>query len=119
MCQDMERREGIVDSLWLVVGKLNDQTYDKRVALERCRRGVEALGLQWGDMIAQDRRGNVADTRHMVSKYLRDCGFSYPEIAKSLHRMNHTTSVYSVRRCNELLDLERGFRKEYEKFLNA
>lgn len=77
------------------------------------------MGLEWADMIARDRRGRVADTRHMVSKYLRDCGFSYPEISKVLSRANHTTSVHSVRRCNELLEIEPRFRKNYEKFLNA
>lgn len=111
--------EEMTRSIWLNVGYLHDQSFDKRVALERARRGVEAMGLDWGTIIARDRRGPVADTRHMVSKYLRDCGFSYPEIAKALGRINHTTSVYSVRRCNELLNLERGYRKNYEKFLNA
>lgn len=109
----------ITPSVWLNVGKLHDQTFDKRVALERARRGVEAMGLEWGTIIARDRRGHVADTRHMVSKYLRDCGFSFPEIANALQRANHTTSVYSVRRCNELIDMEYGYRKNYHKFLNA
>jgi hypothetical protein len=72
----------ITPSVWLNVGAINDQTYDKRVALERARRGVEAMGLDWGTIIARDRRGHVADTRHMVSKYLRDCGFSFPEICQ-------------------------------------
>lgn len=105
--------------LYLNVGYLNDETFDKRVALDRARRGVEAMGLEWANIIDRDRRGHVADTRHMVSKYLRDCGFSYPEIAKALQRANHTTSVYSVRRCNELISLEYGFSKNYHKFLNA
>jgi chromosomal replication initiation ATPase DnaA len=109
----------VTPSVWLNVGKLHDQTFDKRVALERARRGVEAMGLEWGTIIARDRRGHVADTRHMVSKYLRDCGFSFPEIANALQRSNHTTSVYSVRRCNELIDMEYGYRKNYHKFLNA
>ena len=109
----------ITPSVWLNVGRLHDQTFDKRVALERARRGVEAMGLEWGTIIARDRRGHVADTRHMVSKYLRDCGFSFPEIANALQRANHTTSVYSVRRCNELIDMEYGYLKNYHKFLNA
>ncbi len=111
--------EKMTRSIWLNVGYLHDKSFDKRVALERARRGVEAMGLEWTTIIARDRRGPVADTRHMVSKYLRDCGFSYPEIARTLQRINHTTSVYSVKRCNELLDLERGYRQRYHKFLNA
>ena len=117
MRQAMDQK--MTASLWLNVGCLHDKSYDKRVALERCRRGVEAMGLDWGTIIARDRRGPVADTRHMVSKYLRDCGFSYPEIAKTLQRANHTTSVYSVKRCNELIYLERGYRQRYHQFLNA
>lgn len=118
MRERMEQ-EKMTTSLWLNVGFLNDDNQDKTVALERARRGVRALGLEWVDMIKRDRRGHVADTRHMVSKYLRDCGFSYKEISQSVGRINHTTSCYSVRKCNELLSIDRHYRKAYNKFLNA
>ena len=115
----MQMNKTLTDSLVLNVGMLHDYSHDKRMVLQRARRGVKALGLSWGDLIAQDRRGHVADTRHMVSKYLRDHGFRYGEIAEALRRTNHTTSCYSVRRANELLEIDRNFRIDYKKFINA
>ena len=115
----MQMNKTLTDSLLLNVVMLHDYSYDKRLVLQRARRGVKALGLSWGDLIAQDRRGHVADTRHMVSKYLRDHGFRYGEIADALRRSNHTTSGYSVRRANELLEIDRNFRIDYKKFINA
>ena len=56
---------------------------------------------------------------HIVSKYLRDNGFRFQEIAKTLQRTNHTTSCYSVRRAEELLEIDHRFRGDYKKFLNA
>ena len=98
---------------------IHDYGQDKSIVLERARRGVEAMGLQWSDLIQRDRRGHVADTRHMVSKYLRDHGFVYREISAALGRINHTTSCYSVKRANELLEIDRTFRDDYKKFINA
>lgn len=107
------------DSFHLNVGMLHDYSYDKTLVLQRARRGVKALGLDWNDLVSRSRRGNVADTRHIVSKYLRDHGFRYEEIAKALARANHTTSCYSVKRANELLSIDRKFRNEYKTFINA
>jgi len=106
-------------SFYLNVGMLHDYSYDKTLVLQRARRGVKALGLDWNDLVSRSRRGNVADTRHIVSKYLRDHGFRYQEIAKALARTNHTTSCYSVKRANELLEIDRNFRSDYKKFINA
>jgi len=106
-------------SFYLNVGMLHDYSHDKTLVLQRARRGVKALGLDWNDLVSRSRRGNVADTRHIVSKYLRDHGFRYQEIAKALARTNHTTSCYSVKRANELLEIDRNFRSDYKKFINA
>jgi hypothetical protein len=107
------------DSFYLNVGMLHDYSYDKALVLQRARRGVKALGLEWGQLVSRNRRGHIADTRHIVSKYLRDHGFRYQEIAQALARANHTTSCYSVKRANELLEIDRNFRMDYKKFMNA
>ena len=117
MRERMEQK--ITDNFYLNVGQLHDYSHDKTLVLERARRGVTALGLEWGDIIAQNRRGHVADTRHIVSKYLRDNGFRFQEIAKTLQRTNHTTSCYSVRRAEELLEIDRRFRDNYKTFTSA
>jgi len=117
MCQRMEQK--ITENLYLNVGMIHDYGQDKSIVLERARRGVEAMGLQWSDLIQRDRRGHVADTRHMVSKYLRDHGFVYREISAALGRINHTTSCYSVRQANNLISIDREYARNYEKFLNA
>jgi len=117
MRKGMEQK--MTDNLYLNVGQLHDYSHDKTLVIERARRGVNALGLEWGDLISRTRRGHVADTRHIVSKYLRDNGFRFHEIAKTLQRTNHTTSCYSVRRAHELLEIDRRFRDDYKKFLNA
>ena len=118
MCQAMER-EGITDSLWLNVGARVDKDYDKEIAMQRARRGVRALGLEWVDLVKRDRHGHVADTRHMVSKYLRDHGLTFREISESLGRINHTTSVHSVKQANVLLEIDKSFVDKYEIFSNA
>ena len=117
----MRQRVGqkITDNLYLNVGQLHDYSHDKSLVIERAKRGVNALGLEWGDLVSTSRRGHVADTRHIVSKYLRDNGFRFCEIAHTLHRTNHTTSCYSVRRAGELLEIDRRFRDSYKKFINA
>jgi len=109
----------MTDNPYLNVGMLHDYSYDKSMVLQRARRGVKALGLQWGDLVSRNRRGHIADTRHIVSKYLRDHGFRYQEIAHVLARTNHTTSCYSVKRANELLSIDRKFSDDYKKFINA
>lgn len=111
--------EAITDNVILNVGYILDMRKDKTVALERARRGVRALGLEWVDLVQKDRRGYVADTRHMVSKYLRDCGYTFREISECLGRINHTTSCYSVRQCNNLLEIDADYRRNYEIFMNA
>ncbi len=118
MCQAMEGT-GITGSLWLNVGARVDKDYDQEVAKRKAKRCVRALGLEWGDLISRTRRGHVADTRHIVSKYLRDNGFRFQEIAKTLQRTNHTTSCYSVRRAEELLEIDRRFRDNYKTFTSA
>ena len=117
MCKGMEQK--ITDNLYLNVGQLHDYSHDKTLVIQRAHRGVKALGLEWGDIIAQNRRGHVADTRHIVSKYLRDNGFRFHEIAKTLQRTNHTTSCYSDRRAEELLEIDRRFRDNYKTFTSA
>lgn len=112
-------RKGITGSLWLNVGARVDSNYDKEIAMRRAKRGVEALGLEWVDLIKRDRRGHVADTRHMVSKYLRDNGYNYREISESLGRINHTTSVHSVKQANNLLSIDSKYREKYEIFTTA
>ena len=62
---------------------------------------------------------HVADTRHMVSKYLRDHGLTFREISESLGRINHTTSVHSVKQANVLLEIDKSFVDKYEIFSNA
>ena len=94
--------EGITESLWLNVGARVDKDYDKEIAMQRAKRGVRALGLEWVDLVKRDRRGHVADTRHMVA-YLRDHALTFREISESLGRINHTTSVHSVKQANVLL----------------
>ena len=114
----MEQKE-ILTHLWLSVGVLYVPEIDKRIAIERCMRGTKVLGIAWVRLTSKNRRGEIADARHMCSKYLRDCGFSYKEISKILGRGDHSTSVYSVRRGNELLEVDRRFRTNYQRFLNA
>ena len=109
----------ITDHFYLNVGQLHDYSHDKSLVIQRAKRGVRALGLEWGDIISRTRRGHVSDTRHIVSLYLRNNGFRFHEIAKTLHRTNHTTSVYSVRRAGELLEIDAPFRDIYKKFINA
>ena len=106
----------MTDNLYLNVGVLHNYSLDQSLVLERARRGVESMGISWSEIIAKNRRGRIAEARHMVSKYLRDSGFSYPEIANAVQRSNHTTSVYAVRRCNELIETYDEFAKNYEKF---
>jgi len=114
----MEQKE-ILTSVWLQVGALYDESKDKRVALERCRRGVKRMGFEWHHIIERTRRGPIADTRHMVSKYLRDCGWTFREISETLDRINHTTSVHSVNKANDLLKYDKAFQESYHQFLNA
>ena len=109
----------MTDSLWLNVGARVDKDYDKEVAMRRAKRGVEALGFEWVDLVKRDRRGHVADTRHMVSKYLRDHGLTFREISHSLGRINHTTSVHSVKQANILLEIDKTFVERYQIFKNA
>jgi len=109
----------LLSHLYLTVGQLYVPELDKRVALERCKRGVVILGVKWEDVIIKGRRGEICDARHMCSKYLRDCGFGYKAISKILGRGDHSTSVYSVRRGNELYEVDRNFRHKYHRFLNA
>jgi chromosomal replication initiation ATPase DnaA len=109
----------ILTHLYLAVGQLYVPELDKRVAIERCKRGVVILGVKWEDVIIKGRRGEICDARHICSKYLRDCGFGYKAISKILGRGDHSTSVYSVRRGNELYEVDRKFRYKYHRFLNA
>ena len=109
----------LLSHLYLAVGQLYVPELDKRVALERCKRGVVVLGVRWEDAIIKGRRGEICEARHICSKYLRDCGFGYKAISKVLGRGDHSTSVYSVRRGNELYEVDRNFRHKYHRFLNA
>lgn len=118
MCRAMEQKI-LLTHLYLTVGQLYVPELDKRVAIERCRRGVVILGVKWEDVIIKGRRGEICDARHICSKYLRDCGFGYKAISKVLGRGDHSTSVYSVRRGNELYEVDRNFRHKYHRFLNA
>ena len=43
------------DNLYLNVGMLHDYSYDKSLVLQRARRGVKALGLDWGDLVSRNR----------------------------------------------------------------
>lgn len=111
--------EGLSPSLWLNVGRLYESSPDKRIAIDKAKRGVQALGIEWSDLLKRDRRGRIAETRHLVSLHLRESGFTYMEISQTLHRINHTTSVYSVKQAHNLLDIDREYRKAYKIFKSA
>ena len=56
----------------------------------------------------------------MVSKYLRDHGLTFHAgISESLGRINHTTSVHSVKQANVLLEIDKSFVDKYQIFQNA
>ena len=111
--------EGLTSSLWLNVGRIHETTPDKRLAIEKAKRVVQALGYEWTDLLKRDRRGRIAETRHLVSLHLRRSGFTYKEISETLHRINHTTSVYSVKQAQNLLDIDREYRKAQKIFESA
>lgn len=54
-------------------------------------RVAESFGISVGDITGRERTKLLARARHVAMLLLRERGMSYPEIAKAVGRVDHTT----------------------------
>lgn len=85
---------------------LHDETFSEETRSAWVRSILRATSTVFGvgieDLIGPRRSRAVAHARFCAALLLRDiCHLSYPEIAKELHRADHTTAVHAVRRAVE------------------
>lgn len=119
MRQAVERE---VMNPWLVVGYLaevpsgaGDRTQDVRKMMRFCK----LVNTPWKKVVGPVRRRDYVEARQLISKYLKDQGWTYREIGELLGKRDHSTSVYAVKSANNLLDVEAGIRYKWLKLLQA
>ena len=107
---------------WLVVGYLAEVPRgvgDRHQDVQKMIRFAKLVNVPWKKVIGPVRRRDYVEARQLISKYLKDQGWTYREIGELLGRRDHSTSVYAVKSAKNLLDVEAGFRYKWLKLLQA
>jgi chromosomal replication initiation ATPase DnaA len=77
---------------------------------------LERYSVGWDEVVARPRnKPKVVMLRRMVSKVLREMGFSYNRIADLVER-DHGSVMYNVRVMDGMMDIYPDVVKEYKDF---
>lgn len=70
-------------------------------------KAVEFYGISKGDILSKSRKASFVFSRHMIIYSIRkNLNISYPEIAKIMHRGDHTTIMHAYRKIENLIKQE-------------
>lgn len=111
--RSMEARARIIEAGRRFAAQKAEQAEVKAVRIERLtrlsglppasadirKRVYEILvehDVYWADIASHVRRKNTQAPRVAVYTYLRECGWSYPQIAKFCNRSCHTSVMYAI-----------------------
>lgn len=84
-------------------------------ALAQVKFRVKLSGYNWHDVIGASRHREIVDLRHLAQFYLYNSGLTYTQVARITNR-NHATIIHAVKKCNELLDVDKRFRQVWGNF---
>ena len=77
---------------------------------------LERYGVDWGEVVDRPRnKPKVVMLRRMVSKVLRELGFSYNRIGAFMHR-DHGSVMHNVNVMDGMMDVYPDVVKEYKEF---
>ena len=77
---------------------------------------IERYGVGWGEVVARSRnKPKVVMLRRMVSKVLREMGFSFNRIAVLVER-NHGSVMHNIKVMGEMMEVYPDVAKEYKQF---
>ena len=109
-------------SPYLVVGYLADTPKglgDRRQDAEKMIRFAKNVHVPWKKVVSKVRRRDYVEARQLISKYLKEQGWTYREIGEFLGKRDHSTSVYAVKAAQNLLDTDRAIRIKWLKLLQS
>jgi chromosomal replication initiation ATPase DnaA len=106
---------------WMMVGKLSyaDTDYEGTVAIDQCVRGVKRLGISWNEVQSTSRVRRIVDARRLCCLHLRNKGWTFDRIARSVGYTHHATALYQVRITEELIKYDNQFKSMHLKFIQA
>lgn len=64
------------------------------------------------DLLETNRKRDLVDARTVYSKVLRDRGYTFETIAKSINR-DHTTVIHYMKSIDSLITYDKGIRDKY------
>lgn len=74
---------------------------------------TRAFAVTRGEMMSHTRRAPVVEARHVAMYQLRThVGWSYPRIARALHRQDHTTAMHAIDKIKGRLPLDADLRSK-------
>ena len=71
------------------------------------------------EAVGPSRRRDYVEARQLISKYLKDQGWTYREIGELLGNAPTSTSVYAVKAATNLLDVDAQIRLKWLKLLQG
>jgi len=107
---------------YLVVGYLADTPKglgDRRTDAEKMIRFAKMVHVPWKKVIGPIRRRDYVEARQLISKYLKQQGWTYREIGEFLGNRDHSTAVYAVKAAQNLIDTDREVRMKWLKLLQS
>ena len=106
---------------WMMVGKLSyaDTDYEGTVAIDQCVRGVKRLGISWNEVQSTSRVRRIVDARRLCCLHLRNKGWTFDRIARTVGYTHHATALYQVRITEELINYDNQFKSMHLKFIQA
>ena len=76
---------------------------------------AQETNVTTAQILGRSRLRPICDARHIIAGLLRESGrYSSTFIGKSLGR-NHATILHSVKRCNNLVEVDKAFRTKYNR----
>ena len=120
MRERMEQKESM--NPWLIVGYLQDAPRglsDRNTDVQKVIRFCKMVRVPWKKVVGPVRRRDYVEARQLISKYLKDQGWTYREIGELLGKRDHSTSVYAVKAATNLLDVDAQIRLKWLQLLQA
>ncbi len=95
--EDRDIKDRLVKLLMMFTEITEDQVQKVRVTLDSVNkivvRTADAFGINVSDIIGRERTKLLSRARHVAMLLLRERGMSYPEIARAIGGMNHTSVI--------------------------
>jgi len=113
--QKTKAKNGMKLHYWIEAGRGIETNLSKEQVLEGVKRKVKSFGYEWKDVTGSSRIRHVVDIRHLTQFYLYKNGWNYTKVAQLMGK-NHATIIHSVKKCSELISVDKDYKEMWTEY---